>query len=86
MALDDLGEVSQEYDCPYSCDFDLFEDRLVYNGKSFYCYGCGSNHVAGRDVEVHTLITIGDKQFFPDTPNNEEELAALIAGGGIQCR
>ena len=73
-------EVSQEYDCPHSTDFDLEGERLVYKGQRFHCSGCGQEHTAGVDVEVSTMVNDGDERSFPDLPETAEALRALVVG------
>jgi len=73
-------EVSQEYDCPHSMDFDLEGERLVYKGQSFHCSGCGGEHTAGVDVEVSTMVEDGEERSYPDLPETAEALRALVAG------
>lgn len=73
-------EVSQEYDCPHSMDFDLEGERLVYKGQRFHCSGCDGEHIAGVDVEVSTMVDDGDERSFPDLPETAEALLALVSG------
>jgi hypothetical protein len=73
-------EVSQEYDCPHSMDFDLEGDSLVYKGQSFYCSGCGQEHTAGLDVQVSTMVEDGEDRTWPDLPESAEALRALVEG------
>ncbi len=73
-------EVSQEYDCPHSIDFDLDGERLVYKGQRFHCSGCGGEHTAGVDVEVSTMVEDGDERSWPDLPESAEALRALVEG------
>uniref|UniRef100_A0A6M3MCJ7 Uncharacterized protein n=1 Tax=viral metagenome TaxID=1070528 RepID=A0A6M3MCJ7_9ZZZZ len=73
-------EVTQEYDCPHSMDFDLEGDSLVYKGQRFHCSGCRGEHTAGVDVEVSTMVEDGEDRSWPDLPESAEALRALMRG------
>lgn len=74
-------EVWQDYDCPLSgIDFDLTDGQMVHEGMRFRCPGCGREHMANVDIEVHTYVDDGCVVSYPDLPATAEDLQRLRKG------